>query len=183
MEYGLSEADALRALTATPAELLGASALIRIESGLPATFIVTDGPLFAEDTKVQYTFLEGELERGKPSAARGSGEAPAVDVTGSWTLTIDAGGQAMGGRMTLEQEGSDFSGTLTMEMGTVQIRSGVVSGTGFTCTWVLSMGGETMEFDIKGTVEGDEASGTGGGPMGDFSWTARRTGTPERGYR
>lgn len=181
IEYGLSEADALRALTATPAALLGAPSLSRIESGLPATFVVTDGPLFAETTKIAYTFVEGELERGKPSGTPSGGEAPAVNVTGSWTLEIDAGGQVMGGRMTLEQDGAEFSGTLVMEMGTVQIRSGVVSGTAFTCTWVLSMGGETMEFDIKGTVEGDEVSGTGGGPMGDFSWTARRTGTPERG--
>ncbi|MDH3289967.1 MAG: hypothetical protein OEO20_14525 [Gemmatimonadota bacterium] len=181
IEYGLGEADALRALTVTPAELLGAPSLTRIESGLPATFVVADGPLFAEETKIAYTFVEGALDRGKPSAKPGSGEAPAVDMTGTWTVDIDAGGEGMGGRMTLEQDGAEFSGTLVIDMGTMQIQSGAVSGTSFTCTWVLSVGGETMEFDVKGTVEGDEASGTGGGPMGDFSWKARRTGTPERG--
>src|SRR5690606_11305278 len=62
IEYGLSEADALRALTATPAALFGAPHLARIEAGLPATFIVADGPLFDEETKLVYTFVEGALE-------------------------------------------------------------------------------------------------------------------------
>lgn len=64
MEHGLGEEAALRAVTATPARLLGAPELARIEEGLPGTFVVVDGPLFAGETKVAYTFVDGRLEEG-----------------------------------------------------------------------------------------------------------------------
>lgn len=62
IEYGLSEQDALAALTAAPARLLGIEAVSRIVPGWSATFVVTDGPLFAEETRILYTFVEGRLE-------------------------------------------------------------------------------------------------------------------------
>jgi imidazolonepropionase-like amidohydrolase len=65
IEYGLTEEQAVAALTSTPASLLGVGYLARVEEQMPATFVVTDGPLFDEDTKILYTFVEGELEEGK----------------------------------------------------------------------------------------------------------------------
>lgn len=174
VEYGLDEAQALRALTTTPASLFGVDYLTRIEPGLPATFIVTDGPLFDANTKIAYTFVEGRLEKGRP-AQSGGGEAPAVDMTGAWSVSINAEGQEMGGRMALTQEGAEFSGTMTLDVGEVRITNGTVSGTDVTFTISVSMGGESMEFSVEGTVEGDTASGSGSGAMGEFTWTATRT--------
>jgi imidazolonepropionase-like amidohydrolase len=68
IEYGLTEEQAVAALTSTPASLLGVGYLARVEEQMPATFVVTDGPLFDEDTKILYTFVEGELEEGKAPA-------------------------------------------------------------------------------------------------------------------
>jgi hypothetical protein len=65
IEYGLPEAAALRAVTASPAELFGIGQSTRIERGRPATFIVTNGPLFGKETRIVYTFVEGELEHGE----------------------------------------------------------------------------------------------------------------------
>lgn len=71
IEYGLSEAAALRALTTVPAQFYGVAQSVRVESGRPATFIVTNGPLFGKDTRILYTFVEGELERGdQPQRSR-----------------------------------------------------------------------------------------------------------------
>jgi imidazolonepropionase-like amidohydrolase len=64
IEFGLSETDALRALTRTPAQIVGAAALGRVEAGLPATFVVTSKPLFDKNGKVAYTFVEGVMEKG-----------------------------------------------------------------------------------------------------------------------
>ncbi|MEO5509711.1 MAG: amidohydrolase family protein [Longimicrobiales bacterium] len=64
IEYGLSEADALKAITATPAQILGVAALGRVEAGLPASFTVTTKPMFRKDAKVKYTFVDGVLEKG-----------------------------------------------------------------------------------------------------------------------
>lgn len=179
IEYGLDTIAAMQALTTVPAGLLGMPVLGRLEEGLPATLVVATGDLFDADARIAYTFVDGAMERGRPKAKAGGGDAAAVDVGGVWSLTIEAGGQRMGGRMTLEQEESAFSGTLDLaEMGQIQITGGSVSGSDITFTLVIRMGGEVMEFDATGTVEGDEASGTGGGPMGEFTWEATRIETP-----
>jgi len=180
IEYGLSEEQALTATTVTPAALFAASYLMLVEAGVPATFIVTDGPLFHEDTKIAYTFVEGALERGRVSSAP-EGGPPSVDVTGTWEVEIEAEGQAMSGTMTLEQEGAEFSGSLSLEMGTLQIRDGAVGGDNLTFTLVIEMGGQSMSAEAKGKVEGDEASGTGSGEMGSFTWKATKAVTPREG--
>jgi imidazolonepropionase-like amidohydrolase len=183
IEYGLDTTAALQALTSVPAGLLDMPVLGRIEAGLPATLVVATGELFDEGTQIAYTFVNGGMEPGKPKKM-GGGEAPTVDVSGVWSLSIEAGGQRMGGRMTLTQTEAEFSGTLDLaEMGQLQITGGTVSGTDITFTLVIRMGGEVVEADARGTVEGDEASGTGGGPMGDFTWEATRIETPGRSLR
>ena len=64
IEYGLSEEGALRALTTTPATLFGVPELALLEAGRAANFVVTDGPIFAKETRVLYTFVEGWMEKG-----------------------------------------------------------------------------------------------------------------------
>ena len=54
IEYGLSEQDALRALTTTPASLFGVEYVARIRARGPATFVVTDAPLFDEEMEIRY---------------------------------------------------------------------------------------------------------------------------------
>lgn len=177
IEYGLTEEQALAALTTTPAALLGVPYIVRVEPSMPATFVVTDGPLFGEKTNIVYTFVEGVMERGRSRAEAGTGPA-AVTVTGTWDVVIEAGGERIAGTMTLAQEGASFSGTMTLEMGTVQIADGSVSGNRITFSLVMTMGGQQMTMEASGTVEGDRASGSGDGPMGSFRWTATKSSTP-----
>lgn len=96
MEYGLSEEDALAGLTAVPAELFGASHLVRVQEGAPATFLVTDGPLLEAGTGIVWTFVNGRAEEGR--AARPA-EAEETDVevdptalVGTWEGTAGVGG-------------------------------------------------------------------------------------------
>ena len=177
IEYGLSEEAALRALTVTPARLFGIEHLTRIEEGTSATFVVTDGPLFAEETKIRYTFVEGGLEKGKEKKAAG-GEAPAVDMTGTWEMTFETEGQSFEAKMILEQEGADFDGTMTTPFGEAKIQDGVVSGNTVEFTILIEVGEETIEVTASGTAEGDEASGSGDSPDGSITWTAKRTSGP-----
>lgn len=174
MEYGLSEADGLRAVTSVPATLLGLPHTSRLEEGLAANFIVTDGPLFQEETGVRYTFVEGALEEGSPDGPEAGDEAPAVDITGEWEVEVSAQGMTIPFTMSVEQEGGAFSGTMrSAEMGEARIRNGSVSGNRITFTLVLS-GPQSMEARARGTVEGDRISGTGSGEMGSFTFTATR---------
>ncbi|MFW6040173.1 MAG: amidohydrolase family protein, partial [Gemmatimonadota bacterium] len=185
VEYGLSEAAALRALTAAPAELLGVPRLARIESDAPATFIVADGALFEEDAEIAYTFVEGRLEEGSTGGPQAGDEPPAVDVTGTWEVEATVQGQSQAGTMRLTQDGASFEGTWETEQGAARVVDGVVSAGDVVFTLLIDAGGQEIEASMSGSVEGDRASGSGstsfGAESASLSWTARRTSeTPER---
>ena len=60
VEAGLSEEAALAALTTNNARILGVdSAVGTLEAGKLAHVVITDGPLFDEDTKIRYVFVLG----------------------------------------------------------------------------------------------------------------------------
>ena len=184
MEYGLSEGDALRAITTTPAFLLGMPHLTTLGPGMAANFIVCDGPLLEDETEIRYTFVEGELEKGREARPSGDGETPSVDVSGAWEVVLNAQGMEMTFTMSLTQDGSSFSGSMSGgEMGEAQIENGVVSGNSLTFAIVFSMGTESLEVDSSATVTGDRMSGSGTGAMGSFTFTATRRPGAEGGIR
>lgn len=177
VEYGLSSRAALAATTLTPARLFDIPNMARLEEGLPATFLVATGPLFEEDTEVAFTFVEGLKEEGaSPTAGAGDPEE-AVDFSGVWDMTVDADGQMLRATLTIVQDGATFEGTMEMEGTTMRIRDGVINQNEISATGIMTQGGQTLEIQLEGTVEGDTASGEAeAGPLGVSSWTARRTG-------
>ncbi|HQZ64698.1 MAG TPA: amidohydrolase family protein [Planctomycetaceae bacterium] len=73
VERGLSPNSALRALTVTPAEMFGVdSQLGTLEPGRLASFVVTDGDLFASKTKIVETWVGGLRFEHTPEPARKS---------------------------------------------------------------------------------------------------------------
>lgn len=184
IQYGLSESAALRALTSTPADLLGMPSLSSLTPGMAATFIVTDGPLFDESTEIRYTFVEGELEPGRKSPEAGAEVEPAVDVTGTWSVSVVAQGMEMSFVMVLVQDGASFSGSMTGgEMGDALVKDGLVSGDKLTFTLVFSMGTETLEMISSATAEGDRVTGSGSSAMGGFTFTGTREPGKKEGAR
>lgn len=176
VEYGLSERAALAALTSTPVSLLGIDHLPIIERDMAATFIVTTGPLLGEDTDVAYTFVEGELEEGETAAAGEPSEAPAVTMSGSWSVELETPAGTFEVELSLEQDGATFGGTAQSVFGEAAVEDGIVSGSDVTFVIVANMGGQAFRIEMSGTVDGDRASGRGDSPQGAFEWTARRTG-------
>jgi N-acetylglucosamine-6-phosphate deacetylase len=81
VERGLDANSALKALTTTPAELLGLNdRLGKIAPGMLANVVIADGDLFAKKTRVIETWIEGrrfEVER-----------RPKVDARGTWKLEV-----------------------------------------------------------------------------------------------
>jgi N-acetylglucosamine-6-phosphate deacetylase len=78
---GLKPDSALKALTLTPATLLGVSdRLGKIAPGMDAHLVVADGDLFASGTQVLETWIDGRRYEHQP--------APPVDVRGTWQLTL-----------------------------------------------------------------------------------------------
>ncbi len=60
MDYGLSEAKAMEALTITPANLLGIYDKVgSLDPGKLANFLITSGPIFNEKTNIIYNYVQG----------------------------------------------------------------------------------------------------------------------------
>lgn len=184
IEYGLSEAEALRAVTTTPASILGIPHVVTLSEGMAANFIVADGPIFGEETEIRFTFVEGQMEKGRERSPGGNGEAPSVDVTGGWDVVVSAQGMELPFTMTLSQDGARFSGTMSSaEAGEAQVSRGSVSGNELSFTLIFSMGPESMELEASATVEGETMSGSGSGEMGEFTFRATRKPRSEGGIR
>ncbi len=177
VENGLPEDAALAALTTTPATLLGVPELARVEPRLPATFIVSRGPLFSDKGHVTYTFVEGRLQEAGGGEAKAGSAEEAVDFGGEWAMSIDAQGQKLEATLEIVQDGATFTGTMTLMDQKLPIRDGTIDGDRISGVAVMDQGGQTLEVKITGTVEGDEATGEAdAGPMGLAQWTAKRAG-------
>jgi len=159
MENGLSEDAALRALTAGPAQIYGVDGVLgSIEAGKIANLVVTDGALFDEDTEIRMVFVDGhkyeETKEERPTTP------PAVDVTGSWLLSLNDDSQEATADLEMTEDGT-ISGTIEGERGEQQITDGWVSGNEFRIVAIGSMGpGGEIEVIYTGTIDGDEMSGT-----------------------
>lgn len=183
VEYGLPREAALRAVTSTPASLLGQPTLASLREGVAANFVVADGPLFAEDTELQYTFVDGRPQVMRTEPGSEPDEPPAVEVDGSWSVELSMDEGSFEGTMELEQDGAEVTGSFSTSsgQGPPLDAEGTVSGSDLDLTLSGSGGGQSIEINLTGTVEGDEASGSGSGPFGSFTWEATRQSTPGQG--
>ena len=78
--------------------------------------------------------------------------------------------------MTINQSGGKLSGQVTDEYGEYPITGEYVDGR-VTVVWSVSEEGRLIEITMKGTLQGDEISGTAKlGDVGEGTLLARRTG-------
>jgi imidazolonepropionase-like amidohydrolase len=169
VDAGLPHDAALRALTLGAAEIYGvADRLGSVERGKIANLMVTDGHIFDEESKVKIVFVDGHKFE-KPEAEKPT-EAPTVDLTGTWTLTVESprGTQESTAELSMTEDGT-LSGSVRSARGEGSVSEGWVSGNSFSLTVAMSMGGRSMEAVYSGTLEGEEMEGNIS--MGRFSQT------------
>jgi imidazolonepropionase-like amidohydrolase len=155
LERKLPHEAALRALTATPAEVFGVSRQLgSIEVGKIASLTVLTKPLGQKGAKPRFVFVEGkkfDLEE------EGKGK-PEVNVGGTWKAKV---GEV---ELTLElkQKGAEVTGKAVLKGNEIEV-TGTVSGKGFRM--------KAGELSIKGEMEEDQLTGTasGMGLEGEFS--------------
>ena len=111
VERGLKPDSALKALTITPANLLGlGDRLGKLAPGMLGNLVVANGDLFAKKTKVVETWVDGRrFEIDKP---------PTFDVRGEWSLEV-VGADDRVLRLTLKITGSpkQLTGKLSKVVG------------------------------------------------------------------
>jgi hypothetical protein len=186
VEQGLTPEQAVRALTLTPAELLGVSDRMgTVEAGKIANLTITRGDAFAGG-RVTHLFVDGRLvEPRAPAGARGAGDASVAAGTWTLTVTLDEGEKAV--TVLLQQEEDRLRGTLQGALGSAQIASGSVTPAGevrFTVS--VTLRDATEEAAFAGTITGDSMRGTVqvvGRPAGTFVGTRPSSDAPRAGRR
>jgi len=160
VDAGLPADAALRALTLSPAEILGvADVLGSIEPGKVANLVVADGDLFAERTRIKYVFVDGQ-KFTVPEEETRPPQSGAVNVTGTWNLSIESPDGPVPVTSTLRQEGASVTGSLSSSHGAGEIIEGSVSGNELRLRVRFTTGDRVREASFRGTVTGSGIKGT-----------------------
>ncbi len=109
------------------------------------------------------------------SASSNTNTAPAVNLSGKWLFTINAGGQSHVIRIEITQNGSTFTGKSESELGTGTIVDGKVAGRDFTAILRAEIQGQTIDITVEGSAETDSMKGQFSSPaIGNLPFTASR---------
>ena len=171
VENGLTQEQAVRALTIDAARILGADDRTgSIEPGKIANLTVVRGAsLFDRTARVTQVFVDGRPIEVRPPRAEGGAAGVA---SGTWTVTAttDQGEKTM--TLNLEQEGERLRGGIQGDLGSGQISNGSIGEGGeFRFTTSVTIAGETNEATFGGTITGSTMRGTVaivGRPTGTF---------------
>lgn len=163
VEAGLSADDALRALTVTPARLLGLENVLgTIEPGKFANLVIVEGDLFSRQGRIREVFVEGErfeIRETERPAQRG-GRAGGAGAAGEWTGSIEGPGGMMAFTLTIRVEGQTLSGSLATEMGVTAL-TGELTGDDVVLRGTATPPGmNAIEISITGRITGDDLRGT-----------------------
>jgi imidazolonepropionase-like amidohydrolase len=190
IKNGLTEDQALAALTTTPANMLGLSqGMGTVEKGKMANLTVCDKPYFTEKSNVRMVFVNGnlfeyEVPRQNPPAAASAAPAPGAGrnaAVGEWAYQINADGQSYDGVMTLKENNGNVTGIWSSNQlpGDNPITDVQQKGNQLNFSSSLNMGGQSMGLDFEITVEGDTFSGrVKVGAFGTFDVKGSRKNTP-----
>ncbi len=145
VEAGLSEADALRALTTTPAELLGQTRLGAIREGAFANLFIADGDLFANpEASVFEVYIDGARDVAK--------DLDAPKIAGRWQLNW------MGGAGPAEIVITGNGDALTIKAGE-DSGKGKLAESRLTFTLPGKLFGKPGDAALEGTLTGTALQG------------------------
>lgn len=170
-ESGMSRDQALRALTLSPAELLGVADRVgSIETGKIANLTVVRGDLFDRSSRVAQVFVDGRQFTVRAPADAGTG----AGITGQWTITATFAEGDRAITLNLRQEGEQLRGSIQGAAGSADISNGTIAGGELRFTVPVTLGQTTEEATFTGTVTGNAMRGTiqiVGQPNGTFIGT------------
>lgn len=180
VENGLDKNAAIRAMTLTPAEIFGVeNRLGSVEKGKIANLVVVKGDVLAKDKTITHVFVDGKLfeQKEKPKTPPTAPTQPSglANVGGNYAINIDIPGQPLSGTLVLTQQGATLTGNMQTQLGTSVIKDGKVSAEGFDFTTSVEFGGSTFDIFVKGTVSGNQVSGTITSPQGAIPFSGTKT--------
>ena len=109
-----------------------------------------------------------------PVVAQDAAKPKAVDITGSWEMTVESPQGTMVITAIFKQDGETLTGSHVSEMGESPLK-GTVKGVDVEYRLTLDMGGQQMSIVHKAKVDGDTMKGSADiEGMGTIAFTAKR---------
>lgn len=164
VENGLSEDDALAALTTNAASILGISNITgTLEKGKLGNLIVTNGSYFDKKSQLKFSFIDGEKYEFeiKDTAKKDNGEANSgaySDVVGTWTYSFTTPQGEQRGNMIIKVQDGMLEGVLTSDDGSPDNDMLNLSYVNKELSYDFDVdaGGQSINIVVVGTVTGDE---------------------------
>jgi imidazolonepropionase-like amidohydrolase len=172
VKYGLPEAEALKALTTTPATMIGASDLVgSVKKNMVANLLVTSGNIFEDDCVIYENWVQGIPYRLVDYRLR--------DLRGTWSLKIDTAEYKMVLSGTFDKP------AIRLTIDTTQLRGATITRDKDLVSIVFDKA--KQKFRLSGYVSGNDLEGKGQLDNGRWiSWKATYTDSktgPERPKR
>lgn len=179
---GLSERDALAAMTVQPAQLLGIDKVAgTLEKGKLANLFMTDAPYFGEKSKLMYSFTDGVLY--DLSSKKKGGKDNLEDVVGKWKYDIIIPGMTESGVIDISKEGEEYVVKVSSDSSPGDFSEATdVTVDDKTISFNLSISREGMNLslDYELTFDGSTMEGTvDTGQFGSFPAEGKKINSPE----
>ncbi|SVE08459.1 uncharacterized protein METZ01_LOCUS461313, partial [marine metagenome] len=161
VERGLSETDALAALTSIPAEKMGkGDQLGKIKQGFLANLTIVDGNYFQNKSKVVSTWIGGEEYPVLPKYD--------TDITGEWKLTMGKKWY----QLELKKKNNSYSGTIIQD--TTKFKLSKLKIGGRFISWQVTLDSTAGPSRFTGHILENRMEGTAHDLQ--LSWSALKTG-------
>jgi imidazolonepropionase-like amidohydrolase len=176
-DSGVPQETLLAALTTVPAAAFGVDRQLgQVAPGFMGNLVVTDAPLFEEDTSIRHVVVDGYLYT-QDAAPEGEVTGDAEAVVGDWTMTLETPQGEVEIEVTLSGDAGGLSGTAVGPDGSEQQLESI-SFDGETLSFVVP-GSQMGDTRVSGTVEDDRFDGSLSAGGMSFDITGQRT-SPER---
>jgi imidazolonepropionase-like amidohydrolase len=173
IKAGLTEDQALAALTTGPAQLLGLSdRLGTIDNGKIANLVLSDKPYFNEKAKVRYVFVDGTLYPYEAKEEPKADPNAKIDVSGTWSVTTDTPQGKSNETLTFKKEGSNYTGTISGGRlpAPATLDKVELTGNALKYSYTVPLGGQSLKVEVDVTVDGSTFKGAAtAAPYGSFS--------------
>jgi len=184
-ENGLSKDDAIRAMTLSAAEILGvADRLGSIETGKIANLVVVKGDLFSKEKVVSDVFIDGKrfaqksvpkTPETKPQASTPAPVVTAINLSGTWNISVEIPNQTIPITLTLSQQGTNINGNMqSPHFASADLKNGSMTADVFRFDSTLNVGGQVLDVVWTGKANGNQISGTSTSPLGSFPFSGTR---------
>ncbi len=180
IENGLSKENALKALTTTPARILGISNIAgSVQKGKIANLMISTTDYFDEKAKIKFMIVDGELHEYEVKEKKKKANAgEAVDIVGTWRYEAKIPGNETTGKMVVKKSGDDyeiefFSDDDPNDPSTAEDVE--FDGTNLTYGFMISEEGFSMDISVDVDFTENEFEGTiSAGDFGSFPMEGTR---------